>query len=76
MYTITSDVNLAPPHNRVASQLNTFNDYSEESAGVCNYLKIGSIEDLEISGPFMRFKMENGDIATTGPLLWAKITLW
>ena len=54
----------------VASQLNTFNDYSEELGPEYNYLKIDSIEDLEISGPILcATKMENGDIATTG-LLW------
>ena len=54
----------------VASQLNTFNDYSKELGPKYNYLKIDSIEDLEISGPILcATKMENGDIATTG-LLW------
>ena len=54
----------------VASQFNTFSDYSEELGPEYNYLKIDSIEDLEISGPILcATKMENGDIATTG-LLW------
>lgn len=54
----------------VASQLKTFNDYSEELGPEYNYLKIDNIEDLEISGPILcATKMENGDIATTG-LLW------